>query len=419
VQLGLKEPESVSDELDPREIGTAAHAALELVALRGAWAHEGERDAVIEAFTHDLRSANKPAFDQARERFGALSPARRLATDGLEARWSEHWSLYARNRARKALDVTDRTAAENLVYSHRWVDAAVDALLQRGRTEGLPELTPMALRYWVKDASEAAQTGESLASDDQLLHPGGRNGLPAAWVNVARSFVDGVEFKRVVSIWATAKDLSRALTAPTVATAAELPFGTSEHVARVGTLQAEEPAAIGPIRVQFGKRDLALTGSIDRVSLVGEAGAALLRVIDYKSGTVAPDDREARDRVRRLVEPQLVVYALVLRQALREGRLTGPFAGSKVASVGWDFLRATDDQRALQPSREVLLDEATLDELARAIGALVQRATDGQWSLSPLPDTCPELGAWRHDHCPFAGACRLRAVPRSSTAEAP
>lgn len=186
----------------------------------------------------------------------------------------------------------------------------------------------------------------------------------------------------------------------------------------VGTLERSEPVRIAGLRTRFKDHELDLRGFVDRISLVGDPAAPLLRIVDYKTGRNAPDEKEARRRLRELTDPQLVVYALAVRQAIADGQLAGPFANARVATLGWDHVRATDDDRALLPPRDGhLVDDVTLDGLARALGMLVEHAKEGRWTLSPHPRTCPETNGWGHDHCPYAGACRLRDLAATTGSE--
>ncbi len=423
--LRIDEPETIAEELDPREIGNAVHDTLEHAALRGAWSVDGDVAAVREAFSDDLLAHTESSFDQARKAFGALSPARRAATRGLQERWAQHWGRYVASRVQRGVSgVPVDGAADTLVFWHWYLDAAVDALQEAGRT--LPsdvQRSPYVLKKWIKAQSSEFSRGYRPQSERDLCAPP-RAALPGAWAPVLEQFVQTRPFARVAGLWRLARELSHALKAPTRATVAELPFGERGDPASFGTLDDHSPVHVGPIQLSLGDEEVAVQGKIDRISVVEGPTGPLLRIVDYKTGRYAPSDKDGRKWITQLREPQLVIYALVVEQALANGVFSDALSNAQLATIGWDHLRVTDTKRALRPPLDdYLVDPATLNLLGRALGVLVGRARQGDWLLSPRSDTCPALTKWGSDYCPVAGACRIRAVdqglPKASTSGGP
>ncbi|MCB9672073.1 MAG: PD-(D/E)XK nuclease family protein [Alphaproteobacteria bacterium] len=407
--LRVDEPDTLSAELDAREIGQAVHDALEGAVAAGGWNHAGDQDAMVARFLEALAQSNGGAFDAARSSFGALSPARLAATRGLEARWSTHWAAWARSRTLAASSGFDPEPLKLALDYHVAMDRAETALRRAGEAAGLVPLGQWGPRNWLRDILRG-QPDPGMPTSSLLVGQ-----LPGAWERVARDFLTTSAFERLKAAVQELVRLENALTQPLLAAVAELRFGSDSVEVPLFGPDGAEQVQIGPITLKLGDHEVPARGAIDRVLVVGVPHEPLLRVGDYKSGANAPLVRDGLKQLLDLQKPQLVVYALVLRQAVREGLLGGVFAGASVATVGWDHLRATQEvagRLQMLPARDrYLLDDQTLDLLGRALGSLVKRAEAGSWPLSPRGDTCPKLKSYAHDHCPYASACRFRALP--------
>lgn len=410
--LGIGEPETLSEELDAREIGNAVHAALEHAAGAGGWSHDGEQAAVQERFHDALLAENRNAFDAARESFGALSPSRALATRGLEARWATHWRAYAASRSQPAYRGRDAEPRKLLLENHVNLHRAQRMVEAEADRRNLPPVGFYTLRAWLLRI--VAEDLDAPLSTEALLGFG-RDALPTAWEPAARDFLQHPALRRLQHTSRRTLYLENALTQPLLGVASELAFGSDAGAGVVHGPDGAQPASIGPLTLRLGDEEVDTRGFIDRVDLVGVPREPLLRITDYKSGANAPNTWNGFTQLMELKEPQLVVYALALREAVRQQRLPEVFAPASVATVGWDHLRATrlvKEQLVLkEPSNRFLLDDTTLDLLARALGSLVTRARTGDWPLSPRPDTCPASTSWGHDHCPYVGACRFQQLP--------
>lgn len=96
-RLRLREPETLSEDLDARDVGTAVHAALsETGALR---VNAAQVEAAKRDLTGTLQRSSKAGIDA----LPAATPGLAAARDGLRDRWGAHWPTVADRRV-TALD---------------------------------------------------------------------------------------------------------------------------------------------------------------------------------------------------------------------------------------------------------------------------------------------------------------------------
>ncbi len=406
--LRLREPKTVTEDFDPREIGSAVHDALEGVGASTAWrAPEEDLEAAREALIVDLRAATQSSFDKKREEFGVLSEARLASTEGQIARWNAHWPIYARTRVKRIVDFVNSDGPKYFVQFHPQMHATVTAL--RDSTPDEPRVRDNTLRDWLTWASKEASAGHPLeqAPDDILLQFRERTGsLPGAWSGLIRQFVGRPVFARLVRVQRNAREMAEVFKGAMEAVAVEVPFGTPED-------GGSWP--IGEISLQLGERQTSLLGRVDRIAAVATPGGRLLEISDYKTGAT-PSVSAARNGILSLKDPQLLLYALAVRQAVIEQKVPAEFADSTVAAVGYDHIRRTIfdgnyGRKEVGALDAFLIDDVQLDHAAATLGWLLDEARQGRWTLAPRSDTCPTLTSWGHDYCPYAGACRLRALP--------
>ncbi|MCA9490843.1 MAG: PD-(D/E)XK nuclease family protein [Myxococcales bacterium] len=406
VLLGVKPPPAVSADLDPRELGTAVHLALERAAAGiGFTLAQRDPDAVVAL----LRQRTEEAFDEVLERFGTLSPSRRASARGRQGRWAQHWESWAASRARwptldwpgAMMDHPDVVEAEALMRAT--VPACADA-------------SWWELRTWIlaRASGDGAGgvPGEHLTSyGDRSLPPSSAPDLPALLDDPLLRFV------------ARARDRARyhydvlsgrngrlAVTAA----AAELPFGdaTAEPVPVHGV--DELTLALPEVALRFGSRDLRLRGIIDRVEWYEGDGVRLVVVADWKTGPAMPDGRGFRQDQYALRDPQLLVYAMVLERASREGVLPEPLLGHAAAVAHDRVLHTFRDREVGRPLPErpdtwLPVEPRTLRGAALRLGAMVDAARAGRWELRPVARTCPRLTAWG-GMCDVVDGCRLRRL---------
>jgi RecB family exonuclease len=380
VVLGLGEADRVSEELDAREVGDAVHKALELSAPsmeRRTETPEAARRTLVEA----LRTHGADAFNATRDSLPSLTAAGQAATVGLEARWHGHWERWAEGRIRRP-GMPDPRSIDALLNGHPDLLRAASALSDAGEAANLEPMPDWRARLWLVWAARHATNNDVSRFDSYvLLGTGERGALEAGWEPVLRGFVGGDVFQRLTT---TAKNAFR-----------------NAEVLR-GRIRSEQAEVAFEVSLPLGSSPLTITGTIDRISMVEAADTELLAITDYKSGA-ARSVRDVRKDVANLRSPQLPLYALALR--VLQTRV--------VAGVGYDFLRVVHDEHrnVVGATEAVLVDDVRLDATQQALGALVDEARAGRWPLRPRKDTCPVLaGPWEADHCPFAGACRLRGL---------
>jgi len=406
--LGVSKADEIAEELDPREIGDAVHDALERVGAATTWrASQDALDDARDALTDRLRAATATAFADRQASFGHMSAARRASTSGQLARWNAHWPAYARTRVQREVDFSSNNSTRAFIAAHPLQYAALEALRE---VVPEPKVADYTLGQWLSWAAETAGQGHDLAQleDDFLLRSRERQGaLPRSYAACLRAFSTHPSFRRLAALHPSSRKAAEVFKGAFDAVAVEVPFGSD---ASGGSWP------MGEVVIRLGALDTALRGRIDRIARVDSAAGPLLQITDYKTGRVAPSPGAARRGVLSLRDPQLVLYALATREAVRGGQVPEDFEGSTVAAIGYDHIRRTmnDGPRGRKdagPLEPFLVDDAQLDHGAEALGWLLDEARSGRWTLAPRADTCPVVTSWSHDFCPYAGACRLRGLP--------
>jgi RecB family exonuclease len=384
IALKVGARDTVSEELDPAEVGTAVHLALERAAPLLTWRPSDEEGPAARAAAAALLAeATGLAFAEQRDALGGLSPARASAVTGGGARWADHWKTWVEGRIREPFGAPTVIAQASLPAQPAW-QAAVDrlsALLPPGVPAQRRDLAVLRLAR-LKAAGDAPDRESALGTNtDGELPLGALDALRQLWVDPV--------LDRLAAVWRALEERAAVLLEPLTAVLAEV------HLEDV-------PVQLGPVAVR-------ITGQVDRVDRVGQ----WLRIVDYKTARMPPP-RVLQGWLTGGQEPQLLVYALALRAAAWPPE--HPLAGATVAAAGWDYLRDTleydrrDPKRAVQTDRLVVSDDL-LDGAAARLGAQVADAAAGRWPLAPRKETCPMLTGWGHDHCAYAGACRLRGLP--------
>ena len=380
VILQVKDRQAVSEELDPAEVGTAVHRALERAGPLLEWRPEREGIAAArQAAVSLLSEETERAFAEAGATVDGLSPARSAAVTGGGKRWAGHWKTWVVARIRDAPGAPMVLAEEALPLQPAWRQAVgqLTALLPlEGATTETSRAKAILRLAKAKARGDRPTTGDVLGQ--QTEHPLADDCLPALrqlWADPVMDLLAGA----LLDLEQRASVLLDPLT----------------------SVHAE--VRIEDVEVTLGTVKVRVSGQVDRVDRVGR----WLRIVDYKSGGMPPRQVELADRLTTGAEPQLLVYALALEAMT---------ADATVASLGWDFLRDTMRWDKLEPRPQITTDKhlvgaALLADAATELGRRVADAVGGTWPLEPNEKTCPMLGAWGHDHCAFAGACRLRGLP--------
>ncbi len=396
--LRVRPLEELSEDLDPREVGEAVHDALERVAGSDAWPPDAsDPSAVVGA----LRVETGQAFKASVQRLGALSEPRTESIRGRTRRWNAHWPAWAASRIQRPRD-SSRWLLTRQLRLHPATLAADEVLLQT--VPAAVDQRDYARFDWMAEIGTSTPAAAArLGSSSVLAY--GRRSMPESWLPDLPAFFASDAFaalhRAVVGLRLRLDTRSARLQAVEV----ELPFGPSDDAG---------PAVTLPL----GSEPLAVRGRIDRLEVRAAQDSQWLVITDIKTGTGRPDWAFRRD-VSSLRDPQLVVYALVVRELQRAGHLVGDFATATVALVQWDQIKATFKEPAnvhelAVPATLLAVDDTALDALAAELGRLVDRARSGRWTLRPRGDVCPALRAYGHTYCPYDKACRMRGLPESS-----
>ncbi len=400
--LRLDEEEEVKSELDAREIGNAVHAALEHASAEIAWRTMGEGGA--ERALAALRAATDEAFAEAAARLGAPSPAHAAAGDGLRARWNVHWESYVESRLRP---VDTKGVQDKELRDHPDVIGA-EALF-RDRVPGGADLEWWLIRDWLLD-----QAGSDLDRlDDEMVRRAKDNDVPCAPDDL-RAFLSQLSIQRLGQSLRQARVARLLLMGPVeqMSVATELGFGSvASDPQKVPTPDGEVEIHLPHIELQLGRGAIAVRGQIDRVEWITTKQARGAAVIDFKTGMSRYEGWKFRDELKKGLDPQLLVYAMVLERARKDGLLPEALR-MPVALVAHDrvwMTRRATDERPEQPDTVMAIDLGFLRAAAATLGELVDHTREGRWWLRPQEQGCPLLNPFAF-RCPAAPACRLRAL---------
>ncbi len=400
--LLVRQDEEISDELDPSEIGTSVHGALEEANQPG---HPG---VLWRVPAEDLETAQKEAvvllgrradtgFDEARDALGHTDRALDVAADGLRSRWRAQWPKYAAGRVRGVEGLRRRHDDQRtaLVGALPELDAALEAF--RAEVEADPAAKSLgewcgtntnAPRKWIVWAGVSAQRGVDLtvlSKKELSLGPSAsRATITQAFDGVLRRLLLRPEFRALVDAahprLASLETILPILSQPASAVEAELPFGRNA---------AASPSRPGLARLQtatlrLGEREVPVSGAIDRVLVVQGPEGGLAEVLDYKTGS-PPSRSELVKKVHSLELPQLPVYGLVLEAVLATGGAVGQLpSGTSVAAWGYDYVRQADAGKGLIDGN--LYSNEDKARTLRALDRLFQRTLEGSFPPVPLRD---------------------------------
>ncbi|MEM6927419.1 MAG: PD-(D/E)XK nuclease family protein [Myxococcota bacterium] len=418
--LELAEPALVTEDLDPKEVGQAVHDALQRASQGVRWrAGDDERDAAMQHLVRSLSRETRRAFDEAVERFGALSEARDASARGRLGRWNRHWPSFAASRLGRPPDLQrDKLRNEfvSQVREHPAFQRAVGTI--RRISPAASQVTDWMLVRWLLEVLATPAQAFLQLSPDIQRSAGSHRQLPHS---MAVDIPDILDHPDVVALRVVHRNLHwrrSARESPVIAVAAEVPFGFDDAEPAMVMDAEGRPIgemALGPVHLPLGRESLAVRGRIDRIMVMDTPHGTLLEITDYKTGR-PPPGWKFRQVLHQLADPQLLVYALVLQQIRERTDVPAPFRGARIAAVSWDHVRNTFQEperrwRLEVPDTELLIDTEVLERARQTLGSLVDRGREGEWTLRPRAETCPSLAAYGHDHCPFAGACRMRGLP--------
>lgn len=429
--LRVQAQEEVPEDLDPREIGTAIHDALE--ELGAGLRLRVPRDQLDQAraeVVERLRSETRLRLEAARAELQGLSDARQAAVLGRMERWNAHWPSWAASRI-QANPKQDWSQKQIFLKAHPMVHRAV--LAMRADVPGAANQPERNLRDWLLDTvKEIEERGADPAtwSDSLLAREGKRYGaLDASMAAGLRRFLDHPAFRGARAAWKSAEVRANGSAAPVSATGVEVPFGRPDEPPGqlVGSDGSLLELDLGEVALPLGSGSVKVSGRIDRlVVAMHDSGRPMVEIVDYKTSRSKPGSTYgAQKELLDGREPQLMVYALALREALRANDLGPSLNHAYISAVGWDYVRhtegdPTDGTRQPQPNElgRFLVDNPMLDLVAERIGTLVDEGRAGRWTLLPRPDACPALSGWGA-YCDMQGACRLTELPPTDEAADP
>lgn len=392
--LSLDVFEDPAEDLDPREVGSAVHLALQR-ALPGVklLVPDEKLAARREAVLARLRKETEKAVKQiAAERDAPETEPLRLAREGLTARWSAHWERFVSTRI-LPVDAANARVRKQVAGALQTSSAttALAALLapsigNKSDRNGLPRsLGSLAFETRCDRAAFVAALPAACASAAKTQAAlAARSGAPDvaaaidAFLAGARPQVDGQGFHPDGDLEVVATELS---------------FGDMP-------LEDGSGARAAAITLRLGRGDVPVRGRIDAVLRRRGPDAATgsrVEVRDFKTGGRG-GAVEKGEQAPLLTRPQTALYALVA-EALPGA--PGAPAPRTVEALTLDHVVGEDGVKTDR------LPAGGTDRIAAALGVVLDRARDGLYPPTPHPLGCPRLRA-RGAYCDYGDVCRVR-----------
>jgi hypothetical protein len=391
--LGLDVFEDPVEDLDPREVGSAVHLALQK-AMPGEKLLVPERKLAArrEAVLAKLRTETERAVKKiAAERDAPETEPLRLAREGLTARWATHWERFVATRMGSVEDANEKLAR-----------AVAKALAERPATLALAALLAPSLGSKIDQGrlpKELARTAFDVRSD--------RDAFLAAIPDCASS----AKGRASLATRAAKKDVVAAAEAFLASAAADVegrgfhPDGDLEVVATelsFGDMPLEDGSdARAPVMtLRLGRGDVAVRGRIDAVLRRRGPDAAegsRIEVRDFKTGGKGGAVLKG-EQAPKLTRPQTALYALVVEALGQAGSAPAPVT---VEALTLDHVVGEDGVHT-----DPLPPGATA-RITGTLGKLLDLARDGLYPPTPHPLGCPRLRD-RGAYCDFGDVCRVR-----------
>lgn len=392
--LSLDVFEDPAEDLDPREVGSAVHLALQK-ALPGEklLVPEAKLAARREAVLAKLRKATEKAVKQiAAERDTPETEPLRLAREGLTARWSAHWERFVATRILAVEAANDRVRKQ-----------AAKAL------EAIPATTALAALLAASignkgDRAALPRSLGSLAFETRCEQTAFVAALPAGCASAAKT-------QAAVAVRTGAPDVAAAIDAFLAAARPEVeghgydPDGDLEVVATelsFGDMPQEDgTGARAPVMaLRLGRGDVPVRGRIDAVLRrrgPSDATGSRVEVRDFKTGGRGGAVQKG-EQAPMLTRPQTALYALVAEALGAAGDAPAPVT---VEALTLDHVVGEDGIRTDR------LAEGGTARIAAALGTVLDRARDGLYPPTPHPLGCPRLRE-RGAYCDYGDVCRMR-----------
>jgi hypothetical protein len=384
--LGLRKRDPVEDEANARDLGTLAHAALE-TALKGEFLFvpDDQLEIARARILDKLQKGTREELAKFVKELGLTKgDALHTAASAQAERWAANWSRWLDGRLRAVSDVREERNAEIVKAAKSWPERnAIWEALRAGA-----DVAKKALDDGLAASIRAALESGTLPADLPLLiaeiAPKKQGPASAVLAQAAQqAHLAGLRDRMDEARLRTA--VNDAGDAKVVRT--ELAFGDMKH--------RDDTIKIGPL--SLGELQVKTRGSIDAVLAHVAGAAASYEVVDFKTGRSAGKLHEI---LGTLTSPQLAFYALVLSAI-------GATEGSDLEAR--ETRRLTYDLIRGKPT-EAEAESGDLDRARQTFGALLARALDGDYSLSPHPLGCPHE---RSGYCDYQELCRHRGTPEA------
>jgi RecB family exonuclease len=391
--LRLDVPDEVTEDLDPREVGTAVHAAIQK-ALEGKKLLVPERklDDARAAALAELREVTEAAVEAEAAKRPPSSDTKpiRLAREGLSARWMRHWERYVAERIGSVEEANRKVQKKALaeVLEGEAFTAVVEALAG-GFTAKAPR-DQVSKKLYAILCEERGDADAVLARKGELADAVAEKNQPMVREKLATK-------RAQAAITRLCKSVAAALQGVGFDPKGDLELVAAEHA--FGAMARDDGLKDPPLLLPLGRSEIPVRGRIDAVLRRRGAGGVegtAYRVTDFKTGAKSATADEITEQ---LIRPQLPLYALALEA---QGPLRrGHEPPARVEHGELDYVRQADRTTADFGAQ-------VLARLRAALGAILDHARDGTWLAAPHPQGCPLLRE-RGVYCDHPEICRVRS----------
>jgi RecB family exonuclease len=395
-RLRLKEPDTLEEELNAREVGSAVHKALENIGIDPRWRPDAQQqESAVQSLTLDLSKEVTAQLETMLTKLPVVTPALEKARKGLGGRWERHLAMYVRSRVEDLQALGEKASKKS--WSQFGTTLEYKELLGHRDAFFAVEAHKGHAKEWIRKAVEAILATTDPLGEETLVHCNSKS-KPVVQQWISDPDVQA-RVHALAGIYASLLARESSIRGAVVGGKAEWKFGP---------LPDGEPAA--PLMLQLGDtRDVLVRGSVDRVRVTeGSGGIRAVELLDYKTGR--PFLRQVKEEIQAGTRPQLPLYALALLAARGFGKAPPDVPMEPVVlRLAYDFVQdvSNDGLFSWEPGDS----SPSLEESAHLLGWLLALARSGQYPVLPHPLTCPVLKYRGHDYCPFRPACRFGQHP--------
>lgn len=395
-RLGFREAETLEEELNAREVGTAVHKALENVGVDSRWrpASEADRTAAVASLTTELHKLVEQELEGMLGDLPDATPGLDSAREGLRERWNNHLEMYVDGRV-KDLE-TLKEQALDAAYDMACATPEYQELVARIKSRTTTDSHIKHLKQWLALAARAIIEGSDPFAAEMFAHCN-RNSIVMVQQLAAEPDVPA-KLQELATVLADSEALFQTLAAPMLRGATEWKFGKSR-----------DDAESTELALQLGDESVLVRGSVDRVRVTGNPGGPTgVEIADYKTGKSFAKTLDKK--LPAGLYPQLPLYAIALQESIRQGKAPDFLRETPVATrLAYDFVQ--DHSSAGLKQWEPGAGKPSLAETAALLGWLVGLVRKGQYPVLPHPATCPVINYRGHDYCAYRSVCRFHSHP--------